>query len=236
YISKNKFEELKRSEVKGGDLLIAKIGSCGKAAIYPEYLGSAMIPANLLKMTVHSEIKKIYVFYFLKSLLFKSELEKIITATAQPAFNVTKFRRLPIPLPPLPEQGLIVSKVEQFFSDLDNGIDNFKTAQAQLKLYRQSVIKAACEGKLVPTEAELGCFCGTHLKGKISNVTLIPNLLLFASATRFSYSKTWTYTALRLKHYSRIDSRRIFVAKRYQITEVSLTPLVKTTRTRKKRN
>ena len=58
-------------------------------------------------------------------------------------------------LPPFPEQRAIVSKIEQLFSDLDNGIENFKKAQAQLKLYRQSVLKAACEGKLVPTEAEL---------------------------------------------------------------------------------
>ncbi len=63
--------------------------------------------------------------------------------------------QIPLPLPPLPEQRAIVSKIEQLFSDLDNGIENFKKAQAQLKLYRQSVLKAACEGKLVPTEAEL---------------------------------------------------------------------------------
>jgi type I restriction enzyme S subunit len=60
-----------------------------------------------------------------------------------------------IPLPPLPEQRAIVSKIEQLFSDLDNGIENCKKAQAQLKHYRQSVLKAACEGRLVPTEAEL---------------------------------------------------------------------------------
>ncbi len=49
----------------------------------------------------------------------------------------------------------IVSKIEQLFSDLDNGIENFKKAQAQLKRYRQSVLKNACEGNLVSTEAEL---------------------------------------------------------------------------------
>ncbi len=65
------------------------------------------------------------------------------------------IQQIPIPLPPLPEQRVIVSKIEQLFSDLDNGIDNFKKAQEQLKRYRQSVLKAACEGKLVPTEAEL---------------------------------------------------------------------------------
>jgi len=60
-----------------------------------------------------------------------------------------------IPLLPLPEQQAIVFKIEQLFSDLDNGINNFKKAQEQLKIYRQAVLKNACEGKLVPTEAEL---------------------------------------------------------------------------------
>ena len=65
------------------------------------------------------------------------------------------FKKVNIPIPPLLEQRAIVSKIEQLFSDLDNGIDNFKKAQAQLKRHRQSVLKAACEGRLVPTEAEL---------------------------------------------------------------------------------
>jgi type I restriction enzyme S subunit len=64
------------------------------------------------------------------------------------------IQQIPLPLPPLPEQRAIVSKIEQLFSDLDNGIENFKKAQARLKLCRQSVLKAASEGNLVPTAAE----------------------------------------------------------------------------------
>ena len=54
-------------------------------------------------------------------------------------------------LPPLEEQGRIVDKIEEFFSDIDNGIKDLKTAQAQIKQYRQSVLKSACEGKLYKT-------------------------------------------------------------------------------------
>jgi len=55
---------------------------------------------------------------------------------------------LPIPLPPLPEQHRIVSKIEQLFTDLDKGIEYLKTAQQQLKVYRQAVLKWAFEGRL----------------------------------------------------------------------------------------
>jgi type I restriction enzyme S subunit len=46
------------------------------------------------------------------------------------------------------EQRAIVSKIEQLFSELDNGILNLKLAQEQLKVYRQAVLKKAFEGEL----------------------------------------------------------------------------------------
>lgn len=54
-------------------------------------------------------------------------------------------------LPPIEEQGRIVEKIEELFSDIDNGIKDLKTAQAQIKQYRQSVLKSAFEGKLYKT-------------------------------------------------------------------------------------
>ena len=53
-----------------------------------------------------------------------------------------------IPIPPLNEQHRIIAKVEELFSELDKGIENLKTAQAQLKVYRQALLKHSFEGKL----------------------------------------------------------------------------------------
>lgn len=58
------------------------------------------------------------------------------------------MRKIPIHLAPLNEQHRIVAKIEELFSELDQGIDNLKTAQAQLKVYRQALLKHAFEGKL----------------------------------------------------------------------------------------
>jgi type I restriction enzyme S subunit len=52
-----------------------------------------------------------------------------------------------IPLPPPLEQKAIVAKIEQLFSELDNGIENLKMAQAKLKIYRQAVLQKAFEGE-----------------------------------------------------------------------------------------
>ena len=39
-------------------------------------------------------------------------------------------------------------KIEELFSELDKGVESLKTARAQLKVYRQAVLKHAFEGKL----------------------------------------------------------------------------------------
>ncbi|OPY66214.1 MAG: Type-1 restriction enzyme EcoKI specificity protein [Syntrophorhabdus sp. PtaU1.Bin050] len=148
FISKEKFERLKRSQVNPGDILVAKIGSIGKTGIYPKRGRTAIIPANLLKFTVSKEIVFKYVYYYINSLGFQNKIKAISTATAQPAFNVTKFRLLEIPFPPLTEQHRIVAKIEELFSSLDKGVESLKTAQQQLKVHRQAVLKRAFEGKL----------------------------------------------------------------------------------------
>jgi type I restriction enzyme S subunit len=61
-----------------------------------------------------------------------------------------------IPLPPLPEQHRIVAKIEELFSDLDKGVETLKTAQEQLKVYRQAVLKYAFEGKLTTPDLKDG--------------------------------------------------------------------------------
>jgi len=55
--------------------------------------------------------------------------------------------------PPLPEQERIVAKIEELFSELDNGVETLQKTKAQLKVYRQSVLKDAFEGKLSNSES-----------------------------------------------------------------------------------
>ena len=52
---------------------------------------------------------------------------------------------LQIPLPPLPTQHAIVTRIETLFAELDKAVQHLRTAQQQLKTYRQAVLKAAFE-------------------------------------------------------------------------------------------
>ena len=58
------------------------------------------------------------------------------------------IKAIPIPLPPVQEQRAIAAKLDGLFSELDKGVEELKSAQEKLKVYRQSVLKKAFEGEL----------------------------------------------------------------------------------------
>lgn len=78
----------------------------------------------------------------------KRRIEKDAYGGAQPNISSKKIEEMEIVLPTLETQQAIVSKIEELFSELDKGIEDLKTAQQQIKTYRQSVLKWAFEGKL----------------------------------------------------------------------------------------
>ncbi len=93
-------------------------------------------------------IQSNYLFFYSLSKGFLDKIEKFQRGTSYPAVRDKDVRIQAIPIPPLNEQTRIVSKLEELFSELDKGIESFKTVRKQLKIYRQTVLKHAFEGKL----------------------------------------------------------------------------------------
>lgn len=87
-----------------------------------------------------------YIYYYFKSA--KQLAESVATGTTFKEISGSAFSKMPVPLPPTAEQHRIVAKIEELFSELDQGVASLKTAREQLKVYRQSLLKNAFEGKL----------------------------------------------------------------------------------------
>lgn len=85
---------------------------------------------------------------FLFNLLKSLQLSRLDRSTAIPGLNRNDAYKSRISLPPLSEQHRIVTKIEELFTQLDAGVASLKKVQAQLKRYRQAVLKAAFEGRL----------------------------------------------------------------------------------------
>ncbi|KAF5419409.1 MAG: type I restriction enzyme, S subunit [Candidatus Methanocomedens sp.] len=162
YIDESKYDELEAFSIHPGDYIVSCSGTIGKISRLPEDTEPGIINQALLRIRIDERIIAHRFFqYLFKSMYLQSKILVDSRGTGMKNLaGVKELRKIHFFLPPLLEQRAIVSKIEQLFSDLDNGIENFKKAQEQLKIYRQAVLKNACEGKLVPTEAELACVEG----------------------------------------------------------------------------
>lgn len=126
-----------------GDVLISVRAPVGPTNICPE---KSCIGRGLAAIRGLGGIETLFILYLMRT--FENEISGKGTGTTFNAITGGKLKSFKIPLPPLPEQHRIVAKIEELFTKLDAGIDALHKVGAQLKRYRQSVLKAAFEGKL----------------------------------------------------------------------------------------
>lgn len=125
-----------------GDLLMvwdgSRSGLVGKAP-------AGAIGSTLAKIELDG-ITNEYGYYFLRS--HYQYLNTNPKGSGTPHVDPDLLWNLEIRVPPIEDQHRIVEKIEELFSELDNGVENLKKARQQLKTYRQAVLKDAFEGKL----------------------------------------------------------------------------------------
>lgn len=144
-------EAIKNSSAKifpKGTLLIALYGATiGKLAFLGVDAATNQAVCGIYKNEI---INSKYLFHFL--FFSKQHLVKQSIGGAQPNISQGILKNLEISLPPFKEQQHIVEKIEELFSDLDKGIESLEKVKQQLKVYRQSVLKWAFEGKFTNTK------------------------------------------------------------------------------------
>ena len=124
---------------KAGDILIvcdgSRSGFVGKAI--DGYVGSTLAIISADGMSQE------YLYYFLLGKYALLNTKKKGTGTPHLDANILNQQKLVVPL--LDEQRRIVAKIEELFSELDNGVETLKKTKQQLAMYRQAVLKEAFE-------------------------------------------------------------------------------------------
>ena len=137
-----------------GDIVISRAGSVGLSALIVN-CPVAVFASYLIRFRAKPGVGKKYLLYFLSSPAYWEQIAQESAGIALQNVNAKKLSGIAVPLPPLPEQHRIVAEIETQFTRLDASVAALRRAQANLKRYRASVLKDACEGRLVPTEADL---------------------------------------------------------------------------------
>jgi len=140
FITYEKAQELARSRVRFGDILMVKIGSIGYSALLDDLSGFdyAIIPANLLKITIdEKKYSKSFLLQFLCYAETVKRLQKLASQTAQPALSLKAVKKLPIIKPPLIEQ----SKIAEILSTVDDAIEKTDAIIKETQQLKKGVIE-----------------------------------------------------------------------------------------------
>lgn len=147
YLAKEFAEDNPSYLLKKGDILIGMSGSIGKLCYYEhDFMSLQNQRTGKIEIFAENYLHSKYLGLYLSNI--ENELVKKAKGMGVQNISAKDIEALAFPLPPFNEQKRIVAKIEELFSELDNGIAALKTAREQLKVYRQAVLKHAFEGKL----------------------------------------------------------------------------------------
>lgn len=154
-------EDIDKYQLFEGDLLISLTGNVGRIGILP----ASMLPAALNQRVCclridQSVVSRKYLFYYLRRHQFIRDCVKASKGVAQLNLSTKWLADYEIPLPDLGEQERIVARIEELFSELDSGVETLKTIKAQLKVYRQAVLKEVFDQVITGSEIRsIKCVC-----------------------------------------------------------------------------
>ncbi len=129
---------------KKDDVLIGRYGaSVGRICTGME----GAYNVALAKVVIPEQFERRFVFHLLRSPLFQRPILDI-ERSAQDGFNKEDLAEIILPLPPLGEQRRIVAKLEKLLGKVDACQQRLSKIPVLLKRFRQSVVAAACSGRL----------------------------------------------------------------------------------------
>jgi type I restriction enzyme S subunit len=151
--------ELKCTFLTKGDILIARMPDpLGRSCIFPldgknKYV--TVVDIAIIRVD-NNIIDNKYLSHIINSLQIRKAINELESGTTRKRISRKNLNTIDFPIPPLRKQQAIVSKLEELLSDLENGKQQLQTALLQLKIYRQSLLKYAFEGRLTNPNVKPG--------------------------------------------------------------------------------
>lgn len=145
------------TEIKAGDLLISRCNTevlVGASVLVQSCRRRLLLSDKSLRLNPHSEIDRRWLYLVLSSRLARIQMSDMATGTKDSMRNISQDKLLSVclPLPPLTEQRSIAEVASGLLWQIDRTGSDLEVLLTRSTLLRQSILKAAFEGRLVPQD------------------------------------------------------------------------------------
>lgn len=160
----------KNKRLKTGDILTVRTGYPGLSAVVPQTYDNAQCFTSLITRLDQSKVLPDYICRYINSEYGKKFISSGEAGGAQKNVNAAILKRMPLPIPPLPEQ----QKIAKILSTWDKAISTTEKLIATSKQQKKSLMQQLLTGKKRLVNPETGkAFEGEWEEVHISDVALV---------------------------------------------------------------
>jgi type I restriction enzyme S subunit len=146
--------------IQKGDFLISRANTVqlvGACVIAERVTKQVMLSDKTLRIQFTDSSLKPWVLHYLRSREGRNQIEALCTGNQESMRNISQksIRQIQLPLAPAEERDRVVAYLDQQLSRLQASNEIFGTIQAKLKQARASILKAAVEGGVITSDADL---------------------------------------------------------------------------------
>jgi type I restriction enzyme S subunit len=193
YVNDEKFSSLNCTELKEGDVLIARMPApLGRACLLPAMPQRCLTVVDVAVFRVGGTgVSNKWLMHFLNSSPVRREMELNSSGTTRKRISRGKLGEILLSVPPIAEQTRIASKLDEILAQVATLKTRIDGVPALLRRFRQSVLIAAVFGRLTEKFRE---------QAKDTQVTLLqhptpPPYQIYAE-DNFTPPSNWLMTAL----------------------------------------
>ncbi|MDZ7849434.1 MAG: restriction endonuclease subunit S [Halodesulfurarchaeum sp.] len=145
YVSEDESKDLSNGLIPENSIIFPKVGEAIKLNRRGILRQDSLIDNNLMAIhLINEEMVLDYIYYYFLTV----RLETFTRATTVPSIRQSDVKEIKVPVPPHSEQKMIVSKIDELFSQLDSGISELENAKQRLEQYWTVIFNAAIQGLL----------------------------------------------------------------------------------------
>ena len=151
FVDEHSYNFLSKSTLYGGEIIISNVGDVGSVFLCPKLDKPMTLGNNIIMLRPEQENLRYYLYIWFKWLYGQSLIQGIKGGSAQPKFNKTDFKNLPIFLPP----DDLLEQFHQIVNPMFELIDENNTENQALTRIRNTILPRLMSGELDVSDIEI---------------------------------------------------------------------------------